>query len=247
MKFWAPYQDYNGLVIQNNGDGGDSLNRSAAVWTLLFWNGTTQATEKQLSALACTTKGKYRRNNHPFKWYSDCNRTSRDQLIPLLIYFGSTNKSDQLKAMFIDHCKRALLFAYNTRRNFQYPTLEQHLRYSTPDVKWDYSWKFPDLTGPEFWALYIRGFNIIYLYPLLMLFDVFTLIGAIVMRFQKSDDVINHAMTTEYARRRMDTPFMWLARKITSRAWLQARLDSFFGVDREPPINELFRQLPEST
>lgn len=234
-KQWKDYEDANGLVVQKNGDGGDSLNRTAVRIFL------SRLTEHKLLLLASLDYYKYRRNTHLNKWYADWDRTSRDQLIPLVIVMGLLNPAS-LTLIFIDHLKRGLLFAYNTRRNFQYSRLELQHRYSTPDVDWDYSWKVPDLTGPEFWALYIRGFNAWYLYPLLCLFDLETLVGSFLTRRQTSkDDVINHAVVLEYGRIRLDTPVMWLARLVTPRALLQERLDTFFGKLQEPPINELFR------
>ncbi len=251
-KNWNDYLDSNGLVVQKAGDGGDSLNRTCVRYFLLK-DPDMNEMFKCLLALAC--KGvlsrssiqdgaKFRRSPHPNKWYNECDRTSRDQLIPLLALVGINNFQFLLKAILKDHLTRGLLFAYNTRRNHVYKTLEDHLKYSTPDVEWNYSWKIPDLTGPDFWALYIRGFKTKLLYPLLYLFDIETLISSLTIRFNKDrDDVINHVVIVEYARVRMDTFVMKLARLITPRKLLQERLDTFFGRDLEPPINELYREL----
>jgi hypothetical protein len=250
MKNWSDYIDDNGLVVQKKslgGDGGDSLNRTCVVGILddlLPTQAIRPVNPYAVDRCADENQQKYCRNPHPpEKWYSKFDRTSRDQLIPLLILWGMIAHPNDLWNIFVDHLKRGLLFAYNTRRNFQYPTLEEQQMYSTPDVKWNYSWKMPDFTGPEFWALYIRGFECKWLYPLLLLFDLQTVIGAVIIRFNGADDVINHAVTLEFARVRMDTFWMKLARKITPRNILQVRLDSFFGKEIEPPINELFRAL----
>ncbi len=247
MKKWKNYLDENGLVVQRGGDGGDSLNRTSVVRFLAQILGDMDLMDK-VGAVARLSNayGKYRRSNHEGKWYSEYDRTSRDQLTPVLIYLGyiSAGPYPAFNMLFFDHLKRGLLFTYNTRRNFQYPTLEEHLAKSTPDVKWNYGWKIPDVTGPEFWALYIRGFRAWYLYPLLYFFDLETLIASVITRFQKQkDDVINHAVVLEYAKVRMDTFVMKLARMITPRPLLQSRLDAFFGMDQEPPINELYKQL----
>lgn len=252
MKTWQDYTDERGLVTQKQsmgGDGGDSLQRtcSAAILENLEAGGGVwgcQFLAQVVSHLASPDYSKYRRSWHPTKWYSEFNRTSRDQLTPLVIALGLFGMQSLLFEVLIDHLKRGLLFAYNTRRNFQYETAEIHAARSTPDVPWDYSWKVPDVTGPEFWALYVRGFRYRVSYPVLLVLDLHTLIGSIVLRFQKDeDDVINHALVLEYAKVRMDTPWMWLARKITPRSWLQERMDKFFGKEIEPPLNEMFRSL----
>jgi hypothetical protein len=251
MKNWADYLDEKGLVVQKKdatgfGDGGDSLNRSSVTVFLSRLSGPTPLLDcHDVDLILGNGDGRFRRSWHPDKWYNNFDRTSRDQLTPLVIMGGNLNMRPMLKQIFFNHLKRGLLFAYNTRRNFMYPTLEEHQRLSTPDVAWDYSWKVPDFTGPEFWALYIRGFECKLLYPLLYLFDIHTALGALVLRYQKEVDVINHAVVLEYAKVRMDTFWMKLARKLTPRTLLQERLDVFFGPEIEPPINELYRELKD--
>lgn len=239
-KDWQDYQDIWGLIRQKNGDEGDTLNRSCAkaVLDLLLRNPVNQTAFWKLG----DGRGKFRRSDDESMWYGHYDRTSRDQLTPLVILAGLCNR-EELKSIFQDHLGRGLLFAYNTRRNFVYPTLEEHLSKSTSDVPWRYGWKLPDLTGPEFWALYIRGFNLRILYPLLALCDLHTLIGSVVIRLNKQNDVINHALILEYSRVRTPTFVSLLARAITPRAILQERLDRFFGREEEPPLNQLFSEL----
>jgi hypothetical protein len=252
MKNWNDYLDSNGLVVQKGGDGGDSLNRTCSYifLTMITHPNVLQIMDAQRANAVVyrhleVSPGRYRRSPHQGMWYSHGDRTSRDQLIPLVIMLGIASRS-KLGAVFRDHLKRGLLFAYNTHRNFQYPTLEEHLAKSTPDVKWNYGWKLPDLTGPEFWVLYIRGFRSKVLYPLLYLFDLETVISSILIRFQTDkDDVLNHALILEFARVRMDTLWTKLARLITPRTLLQMRLNTFFGKEQEPPINELYAALPD--
>lgn len=250
MKKWLDYMDSWSIVSQKHslgGDGGDSLNRTCALLvleTLQIGKAPRLRVAEALNVLRCQDLGKYRRSWHPGKWYSNCDRTSRDQLIPLVILCGLIEDKSHLRDIFKDHFKRGLLFAYNTRRNFQYPTQEEHLEKSTPDVKWNYSWKLPDITGPAFWALYIRGFNLCYLRPLLELLDLEILFGAVILRFQeKRDDVINHALILEYSKVRLDTFVSKLARLVTSKLFLQSKLDRFFSKEIEPPINEMYRRL----
>lgn len=246
MKNWDNYLDENRFVIQSNGDGGDSLNRTCATYILQELTGQNillQFPGKHIALLG-NGKGKYRRNTHAEKWYSAWNRTSRDQLTPLVIFCSIYGYKRKLWQIFADHCKRLLLFTYNTRKNFVYATLETHNRLSTPDVPWNYKWKLPDLTGPEFWALYVRGFRIWWLWPLLCILDIETLITSIVLRQQpRKNDVINHALVLEHGTLVLNTPTMALARALNSREFLQKKLDDFFGRPEEPPINVLYSML----
>lgn len=254
MKKWRNYIDSYGLVTQHKslgGDAGDSLNRTCAAVVLHCLSRPTPRFGPVLSRLMVKAhlldgNGVVRRHNDESKWYSDWDRGSRDQYTPLLIMLGLARDEYDLTKLFKSHARRLFLCATNTRRNFVYASEAETIAKNPPDsgVVWDYSRKVPDLTGPEYWALYIRGFEAKLLYPLLYLFDIQTLLGSIVLRFQKNkDDVINHALTLEYAKARMDTFIMKLARLINPSPFLQAKLDSFFGPDIEPPINELYRKV----
>lgn len=252
MKDWANYLDEKRFVTQHRamgGDAGDSLNRTAVIRALTYLGSMPWPIDFNTFEVLGDGKGKYRRHWDSNKWYSDFDRTSRDQLTPLLIWYGATSYTHLLREMFKDHLKRALLFAYNTRRNYVYPTEAETIAKNPPDsgVVWNYGWKVPDLTGPEIWALYIRGFQLKLLYPLLYLFDLQTLAGSLALRLKPYDDVINHALILEYGRVRMDTLWMKIARKVTSAAFLQARLDNFFSREIEPPINELYRSITQQT
>ena len=245
MKNWNDYLDSKGFVTIKEslgGDAGDSLNRTCAAYILSQLTGGIGPSLPSLDPLI-NSDNKWRRSWQEPKWYAYWDRASRDQLTPLVITLGLFGNKALLWRTFKDHCKRLLLFTTNVRDNFMYPTLTLQQQYGTPDVVWDYTWKVPDLTGPEFWALYVRGLNSILLYPLLWVFDIQTFIGSTILRFQTENDVINQAFILEYAKVRMDTVWMKLARLITSRKVLQPRMDSFFGPDTEPPLNDLYREL----
>lgn len=240
-KHWEAYLDSKSLLIQKNGDGGDSLNRTCHAQIL-----TTILDIKFLKIGAIGQlnhpyrHGRFRRSWHEGKWYAEYDRMSRDQFIPLLMWYGIAAPK-VLWWIFLDHLKRGLLFTYNTRRNYVYALAEEHYAKSPPDVKWRYEWKCPDLTGPEVWGLYIRGFWNYWLYPLLWIFDIETVLSSIVIRLRpKKDDCINHAVILEYQKYRMPTLLTYLANLITPRSLLQKRLDTFFGKDDEPPLNEIY-------
>lgn len=118
--------------------------------------------------------GLLRRYPDPVYWGGLSDRLSRDQCIPNLIAMGLVKRQMLLK-FFVAHLKyRALLFTTNTRKNWAWPP--GHPKYDPIQ----YKWKLPDLTVLSFWSLYIRGFKIKSLKPLLWLFDLEILVNVLI-------------------------------------------------------------------
>lgn len=99
------------------------------------------------------------------KWYGQPDRFSRDQLIPILC--SLFNVKPRLNMFYLAHKKRWFLAAWNTRGNGAI----------------DMPWKFPDVCGPEVWALWIRLFSPWWAPAVLWLLDIQTLVGAIQWRW----------------------------------------------------------------
>src|SRR5690606_36918964 len=116
-------------------------------------------------------QGNYCRHPDPSKWYSKSDVMSRDQATPNVIAMGLTNNRKLLLDFFKGHLKRGLLFMTNTRHNEPSNTKA----------------KLPDVTGPEFWGYYIRGFKLWFLWPILLIFDLETLITSLTKLFKKND------------------------------------------------------------
>lgn len=143
-------------LITKNLDGGDTCSRHfTALYCLPH---TPDEADHALNLLQ--VNGIPRRHPDESKWYHRTNTTSRDQLIPYLCFVARPKAS--VRPHFVElvaqHRKRLFMFTWNTKRNFRYPTLEEHQIKSTPDVKWDYEDKTPDFCGPNVWAVYLRGF-----------------------------------------------------------------------------------------
>lgn len=241
------YVDAYGLIAQAppHRDGGDTAQREGMYISGLHWAGIQRDVrglklrESYKRVVAKLMRyGNGRRHSDENKWYGDWNRFSRDQAIAFLIGMFNVHLYVDALKFFLRHLTRGLLFMTNTRHNFQYKTKEEHLLKSTPDVEWDYSWKLPDLTGPEFWNIYLRGFSPIWLpiwlvigfiynfsllefaypYLLMCLFDVEMLLSSIVKvcwyaRTPSNDDDSNHIMVLLFSKR-FTTPISFLARKI---------------------------------
>lgn len=229
-------------LITKNGDGGDSCNRTcAAALSHIYIGDKVNVTCIRLLNNE-SRPWLWRRSPHPGMWYADWNRMSRDQTIPLLILLGEKQACQLLFWYLFGHLMRLMLFTHNTRRNFVYMTQAEHLAKSTPDVPWRPGWKLPDVTGPEVWALEIRAMAKpirVSLWPLLLVFDIETLIGSLVRRYirPQNNDVINHTLVLINGRRRCPTPAMWLARKVTPKSFVQPRLHAFFTDPGEPRLD----------
>lgn len=200
-------------------------------------------------------KGIPRRHCDGTKWYSSVNRTSRDALTPYLCYISSVAafKKQEFLQLLLQHAKRLFLFAWNTRKNFQYPTLTEHLQRSTADVRWNYRWKVPDVCGPDIWAIYLRGLcNVLPVLrpltlPMLYVLDVhiFTAVMLNIRAFKKAPDAFdadrrNLTLKTHFSAHHTPTllsKFAW--KNYVNSSIPQISHRSWFTKPGEPPMHTL--------
>lgn len=230
MKILTDYTDKWNMIVTSEKDGGDSCAYGCALMYVDIIKAQAHIIPKDnyLNQLE-VAPGRYCRHPDPAKWYSNPDTLSRDQMTPLLVLLGLTKDVPRLKRLFWSHLKRGLLFAWNTRMNGAAP--------GTPK----YAWKFPDITGPEIWATWIRSFRLYPLYPLLVAFDVQTLIGAIQDRYFPSTTIqMNQTLLTDFSTRIMPTPTSLLARFIYGKKTPIAALDHEYGdaTPFNPPVNQ---------
>lgn len=145
-------------------DGGDSLANWATIGYLRPYCGLESQRWANRAPLFWHN-GAQQPIRHPNAelWYGRPHTCSRDQLRPTLYYLGAQMRLGPPAAilelylkLWDAHKRLWCCLTWNTKRNFQYPTLEEHTAKSTPDVPWNFSSKLPDLTGPEVWATWIR-------------------------------------------------------------------------------------------
>ena len=207
-----------------------------------------------------------RRHPDANKWYHRINTTSRDQLIPYLCFVATPNKvrHNAVRKAFFSlwraHAWRLWALTWNTKRNFRYPTPEEHALKSTPDVPYDYSSKMPDICGPNIWAIYIRGLLnyckpvralLPALYPLLCVLDLHKFADVCILYFwlvvghrigptsnpQNIDhDMQNSTLCLHYSAHNYATPISWLSWKMY-RPFGQRGADSFFQQPEEPRLD----------
>lgn len=227
MKNIAYYIDNFKMVVTLQKDGGDSCAHGCAIFYGIVAKTGLFNGEKYLTRLE-RSPGRYCRHPDPTMWYSNPDTLSRDQLTPLLCLLGLL-KSKRRNDLFIEHLKHGLFFAWNVRMNAALPNTS------------DYAWKIPDLTGPEIWACWIRAYRFWPLYPLLMFFDIQTLIGGIQYRwFSPSTIQMNQVIVTDFSTRVMPTLTSLLARFVYGKVVSTKALDANWGESTpfNPPVNQ---------
>jgi hypothetical protein len=142
---------------------------------------------------------------------------SRDQSLPLLISFAYIGFYKRLAMYFLRHAMRLFLFTNNTRKNNENPK--------------DTPWKLPDITGPEFFSVYLRSHPVIgyMLYPLLCILDLELLIGSVLWNYrEKNDDIIQHSASLIFSNLRVRTPVSWLATKVIKKQLIIDKLTQYW-------------------
>ncbi len=265
------YVDEYNLITQLNKDGGDTT-RNEGMWIMAL-NILGLKTDPIRDDLPIEivyaeaneqleSGGKWRRHPGP-KWYKDWLRFTRDQLITTIIKIGLMKDYKTLFRTWFHHMfgffkykgfyiPRMGLWMTNTKNNFVYSTFDEHVKKSTPDVPWDYEDKWPDFTGPEIWALYVRAFGPFNLIPILLfsalgwyfnsiilfsliglpgvilyLGDTFTLLGSYwKIKKYKGDDDGNHLSILINQRYSMPTSISNLPGRATGFIWMSTALSS---------------------
>jgi len=153
---------------------------------------------------------------------------SRDQLQGILAYYIKHQDYKELFKIFLHHGAWLWLFAYNTVRN--------------GDTS--FKWKWPDVTGPDVWAMYIRGFRPYgyLLYPLLCLLDIHMLLSTLHFNYtNQDDDQISFAIKSITQKEYVPTPISLLAWKILDKTKLIKLVQQYWcGWRRNCDMAELY-------
>jgi len=221
------FVDAYGLIVQQDGDAGDSLHREAMVafGRKLIYDrdaNTAMVVEAPNREPAGTIidkfevePGIYVRHPDPTRWSSNPDTTSRDQLLPVIAYCAAYEDYDRLWRLFKAVSKRGF-FAQNYVENGPGKT-----RRKMPDTMLTHLSFFIRAGGP--WT--------IPLYPVLLLTDSVRLAGTLLnlvpihisdggkrIRIKRRSDVddnnriIGHILAAEFK----PTPVSWLDRMIYS-------------------------------
>lgn len=170
--------DSYAIIVQRDGDGGDSLHREGmyafgkwltvknGIQTAMFEIPERQDTAKIIDKFE-VAPGIFVRHPDPKKWYSNPDTTSRDQLVPLIAYCGA----------YRDHARLWRLFKAAAQRGF----FSQNIQRAGDVPK---KWKMPDtLLGHM--GLFIRagGAYTDPLYPVLWLTDSLEFVSTLMQIF----------------------------------------------------------------
>jgi hypothetical protein len=188
--------DKHHLIVQPNGDGGDTAQRTGMYYYLLWvWEQMglsilgwplplPEDFERALRKLEINETGIFIR--HPDMWNSPSD-FSRDQQTPLIIAMGAYKSYDRLERMFATHTVR-----FGKYQNF-------------------------DFSSPESLGFYIRAFRLKWAYPILFIGDLFMLLNSLILCFFHGKDLNfsddqNHILAILQAIYSMPTPISRAAR-----------------------------------
>lgn len=165
-------------------DGGDT---AAIVGTVITLETNTLISAAFLwMANSLMIGGIPRRHWDTSKWPGQPDRFSRDQLIPMICAAIRYSKDSLFEKYYEAHKKRYFLTAWNTKKNGALYVAD----------------KFPDLTGPDVWALWIRYARPRWGCLALWALDISLLLGAIHWRYFRHDRVCrNHMLSLITCRR----------------------------------------------
>lgn len=220
--------DHLGLIVQKDGDRGDTAHKTGIAYylylknlSLVDHNGDNLIVgfKKALDQIE-VAPGVWVRHPIPAQEYvANPADFSRDQEINLIIAMGEyPEERERLKRMI-------------GRRWSRFG------RYQNKDIM-----------GPQHLSADLRSLNNKLTYPILFLTDVglvFDAVVAIARRMKDKNDVdviINDTMMLDQARRRMPTPWSWLARQIMKLTNIQSAWDTYFHPSSNaPPLNVFAR------
>jgi len=223
MRSFNKYWDKYGLLVQKDGDGGDTLNRMGhwAIGKYICGSDVSRYFSYKVNRYLHNGDGVYRRHPDPEMWYSDWDRATRDQLTPLVIALGLIGDTLLLKGLRRQMFKNFFMTVRLWPRNV-WKDKDEHNRKAARWRPWSDA-TFRDVLISHL-ALHIRAGRYWYCYPLLLIMDLELLGGAIIKtafgRFNKKvrgGDDLNYAARVFQAKEIYPTPFSYLARKVYKR------------------------------
>lgn len=173
------YRDKYGVIRQHSDQGfddGDSAHRHGVEY--LFKGYPSLHYEFFLHS-----SGQIIRNPSSGTWTNETERSTRDQNTPWICAYAINACKKQLKLMY-----KGILSNFSRFHNYY---KNGHERTKKPHNKWYEI----DIAGPEIHACFIRGLKLRFLYPLLWILDLETLIGTLIwnkFRDSSDNDITNH-------------------------------------------------------
>ncbi len=212
------FLDVNGLIVQQDGDGGDTAGREGDFWFAHSGVGREESFKKVLDLLQ-TSPGVFVRNP---VGYNDPKDFSRDQTVPLILAMGEMKEYGTLKLLFKKQLKN--FFRY---QNGDIGLLGDLGYYIRSFRSW---YAYP--------ALLLGDFQ-------LLVNSIFRCFAG--RDPDNVSDDVNHTMGLLQAQYIYPTPISYLARKIYKHlrpGGIQRAWDWYFRPEsRANPFNEIYREL----
>ena len=203
MRNLSDYTRPDGVLVNKNGDGGDGAMKTAMLATGFFGPDNTRGVaplslEKSIKALFISPGILIRCPNDGTPWHANPKCTSCDQTIGWFCVFALYGLWRELLSLTWAHVKR-----FGFCQNWQTETG---------------TFQIADPLRFDAWGIVIRGFHLWFLWPLLLIFDLATLVNSIILiRKTDPDDVgddQNHYVIMKTQMKIYPTPVSWLARKL---------------------------------
>lgn len=220
----APYLDENGYPGTRQADGSwDGGDTAAIIGTVRALTPMAATLIMPLMPFSGLIPLRHPDANY---WYGQPDRFSRDQMIPCLCA-ALVDGAVPAKLLFIAHKKKFFLTAWNTKGcGF----------IDMPD-------KFPDVCGPEVWAMWLRICNPWWAALALQVLDIETFISTLLWRWVRKDRVCrNHMLVCLMTQNHKPTLLSWLSYKLLPWQDLLQRWEEHCKVVGEYPTYDLFRE-----
>lgn len=231
------YIGYGGALSQKDLDQGDSSQRDGHFFALAgllkvaqdFMGRPLGQGWSEVALLHEAAIGLYRRSPNPNYWGYNPNNFSRDQHSVLRLAMAVMGDTKRLKESTIAMIKR-FGFHQNTHKGIDDPNNK---------------WKIPDIMTPMEWAVIIRGLNLWYLYPVLLLLDATLFIDLALRKNDNWDQDNMLALNMLYSYKKYRTPCSHLAMKLYKRTNFMDRITNYYRIDGDnnglAPMADLFK------
>lgn len=203
--------DKYGLYVQANGGNGDSAHRSGLAAALHGLLGEKDKAKKIIQSIKThleISSGTYIRHpaDYPGDWSEEPNNFSRDQASRVILAYAVNGEKQGIKRWLWAMAKRGFF----------------HQNYRNPVEK---TFRPPDIMAPGEWRNIIRGLDLWFLYPVLLILDLF-FFGDIYFR-KPWDGASLYVPDLKYALKKYWTPVAWCANIVNNKTpWLKEALDN---------------------
>lgn len=229
-RLLAQYSGYGNIICQNNRDQGDSCQREGTCVALLVLDGHNYEGNERLKHSLSQLRvapGVYRRSPNLHYWGSNPNNLSRDQRAMLELAMALCEDKKNLKEAGLYLLKRGG-FHQNTHPGTDAP---------------DDAWKIPDIVSPGELAVFIRGLDAWWLYPLLYVLDLGLLVDISTRKKRLWDADNMLAVNIIYANKKYPTLVAKLAKKLYNWQSAMEQIKAYYTNDDNngiPPLGKMY-------